>query len=306
MKLSVLNLEDEKNYSELILAELERHWPGLKFVRVETAEEFASAIENQKFDLILADYRLPSFDGLTALEMAKERLAETPVVFVTGTMGEELTAEALKKGAADVVLKDRLSRLVPVVKRALDDADAHRKLKEAESALRESEERFRAVVETATDAIICLKEPDTAYFWNKKASEMFGYSADEVKDKRMHDLIAPERYRPMAREGMKAFFETGAVKMAGRTIEVEGIRKDGTEFPMELSVSAMKINGKWHATGIIRDITARKKAEEETKAHVEELERFMKATIQREDRVKELRDEVKALKAQLAEADNRK
>lgn len=306
MSLSILHIEDERDYSELVRAELEREWPDLEFRLVDTRDDFASAIGQGVFDLILADYRLPAFDGLTALGMAKERLPDVPVVFVTGTMGEELTVEALKKGAADVVLKDRLPRLVPVVKRALSEARARRQLREAEVALRESEERFRAVSETASDAIICLKEPDTVYFWNKKAEEIFGFSLAELEGRQFHDVVVPEEHREKAKEAISAFFKTGVCSMAGETIEIKGLRKDGAEFPAELSLSVMKIKGAWHSAGIIRDISVRKKAEAELKAHVEELERFMKATVKREDKVKELRDEVTALKARLGEADNEK
>lgn len=121
---------------------------------------------------------------------------------------------------------------------------------------------FHTVVETAGDAIISMKPPGEIYLWNKKAEEMFGYLAEEVIGKDLHSLIVPERYREKAGEGYRAFFQTGTGPIVGKTIEIEAIRKDGTEFPVELTVSAMNIRGEWHATGIVRDIIERKKAEE--------------------------------------------
>ncbi len=171
--------------------------------------------------------------------------------------------------------------------------------KKAEEAIKENEERFRTITNTAGDAIIGLEEPGMINFWNRKAEEIFGFLADEVTGRDMHDLIVPEKYREKAHEGLKGFFQTGAGPVVGKTVEITALRKDGTEFPIALSISAMKIQGKWQATGIIRDITERKRAEDELAKHVDELERYMKATVQREFRIKELRDRVEELEKRL-------
>ena len=121
---------------------------------------------------------------------------------------------------------------------------------------------------------------------------MFGSHAAEAIGRDMHALIVPERYYEKAREGLKTFFQTGIGTVVGKTIELYALRRDGTEFPIELSISPMQIRGEWHATGIIRDITERRQAEEKLKQQVEELERFKKATIQREIRMKQLRDKL--------------
>ncbi len=171
----------------------------------------------------------------------------------------------------------------------------------AEAVLCEREERFRAVSETASDAIICLNEHGIIYFYNKSAEGIFGYTADEVMNKAVHEVLCPERFREKAGEGLKGFYESGRGPLVGKTIEIEGLRRDGTEFPIELSISAMNIQGKWHATGIIRDITERKKAENLLRERMDELERFVKATVQREFRMKELMDENEGLKLKIKE-----
>jgi PleD family two-component response regulator len=112
-ELRILILEDNPHDAELIRHELRK--AGLFFVseRVDTEEGFQKAIEDLAPDIILADYSLPQFDGFSALKIAQKRCPDVPFVFVTGTMGEEIAIDALKTGATDFVLKERLSRLVP-------------------------------------------------------------------------------------------------------------------------------------------------------------------------------------------------
>lgn len=134
-KIRILNLEDKKYDSELIHSTLEEEGLDCEITRVETRDGFTGCLKEGKFDLILADYSLPSFDGLTALLIAKEICPDVPLIFVTGTMGEEVAIEALKHGATDYVLKDRLSRLMPAATRALKEAEDKRERKKAEAEL---------------------------------------------------------------------------------------------------------------------------------------------------------------------------
>lgn len=165
--------------------------------------------------------------------------------------------------------------------------------------LKESEERLQTITESAGDAIISMKSPDTIYMWNKKAEEIFGYPADEAIGRDLHKLIVSDVYREKADKGRQEFFKTGRGAILGKALEFNAVRKDGAEFPVELSVSAMKIKGEWHATGIIRDITERKEAEKRLAEQMDFLERFHKAAAQREFRIKELKDRVKELEEEL-------
>jgi CheY-like chemotaxis protein len=119
--LRILLLEDDPNDAELIHELLVEHIV-CKLTRVETCAEFVAALEYSGIDLILADYKLPAFDGLSALHLALRERPEVPFIFVSGTVGEDVAIEALKIGATDYVLKQRLSRLVPSVQRALREA----------------------------------------------------------------------------------------------------------------------------------------------------------------------------------------
>lgn len=129
------------------------------------------------------------------------------------------------------------------------------------AALKDSEERFRAIAETASDAIVCIHEPDTVYVWNRRAEELFGYPAAEAVGRGLHELIVPERFQESSEAGLRRFFESGQGPLVSGAVELAARRRDGTELPVELSVSAMNIKGRWHATGILRDMTERKRAE---------------------------------------------
>ncbi|MDO8544842.1 MAG: histidine kinase [Opitutaceae bacterium] len=144
-ELRVLLLEDNTPHAELVEHFLRES--GLKFrlVRVETREDFIAQIEQLGPDMILSDYALPAFDGYAALTIAKERVPNTPFIFVTGTMGEEVAIETLKSGATDYVLKTRLARLGPAVHRALREAADRRERQRAEDKLRRSLEQLRAL-----------------------------------------------------------------------------------------------------------------------------------------------------------------
>src|ERR1700726_4662242 len=137
--LRILSLEDDPKDAELVQETLESDGISCQITRVETETDFIAWLERGSFDLILADYTLPSFDGLSALKIARQRWPHVPFIFVSGTLGEEVAIEALKVGATDYVFKTRLSRIVPSVQRALREAGERNELRRAEEALRRSE-----------------------------------------------------------------------------------------------------------------------------------------------------------------------
>jgi len=131
---------------------------------------------------------------------------------------------------------------------------------DAEEKLRLSEEKFSKIATSAKDAIIMVNNEGKTIFWNEAATRMFGYSENEIMDREVHTFIAPDRYLDGYKAGFKNFTETGHGDVIGNTIELEGKRKDGTEFPIELSLSSMQLSdGSWNAVAIIRDVTERKK-----------------------------------------------
>lgn len=156
--LRVLNLEDDPNDSELIQTQLAKAEIECDMVRLETREDFVAAMKRGGFDLILADYSLPSFDGLSALKIAMEKCPEVPFIFVSGAIGEEFAIETLKRGATDYVLKDSLSRLPTAIERALKGAEERIKLRQTEEALRRSHEELERNVEERTAELLRTNE----------------------------------------------------------------------------------------------------------------------------------------------------
>lgn len=142
--------------------------------------------------------------------------------------------------------------------------------KRAKEGLRESEEKFRKISDTANDAIIMVDNEGNIFYWNKAAEKIFGYMHQEAIGERIQ-LIIPERYREAHEKGFNEFKTTGQGVVIGKTIELAALKKDRTEFPIELSLSAVKLKGKWNAIGIIRDITMRKHAEEKIIKTTEKL-----------------------------------
>jgi PAS domain S-box-containing protein len=147
---------------------------------------------------------------------------------------------------------------------------------QAQEALRESEERFRKLGESAKDAIIIMDVDGRISFWNKAAQGMFKYRPDEVLGQDLHQLLAPERYREQFQMCFREFKAAGEDRPLAKTMELWALRSDGKEFPVELSLSRMKVKGQWETIGIVRDISERKRAEEERNKLQEQLWRSQK------------------------------
>lgn len=130
-------------------------------------------------------------------------------------------------------------------------------------ALRESEERFRSISSSAQDALIMMNGTGNISYWNEAAERIFGYTKKEAIDKNLHTLLVPKKYLEVFTKGFKNFKNTGQGNAIGKTIEMSAFRKDGTEFPMELSLSSFQLRNEWYALGVVRDISDRKLAEKE-------------------------------------------
>jgi len=151
--------------------------------------------------------------------------------------------------------------------------------KKMEEALIEREEKIRSLTNIAQDAIVMMDHEGNISFWNPAAEKIFGYSSSEALGKEMHTFLAPQRYYENYRKGLAHFRETGQGSAVGKTLELDAVRKGGEEFPMELSLSALQIRGKWHAVGIIRDITVRKREAKETLQRGEAVERLNSSLV---------------------------
>jgi PAS domain S-box-containing protein len=131
----------------------------------------------------------------------------------------------------------------------------------SQQALASSEEKSNAISAAVLDGLIMVDDRGALVYWNPAAERILGYRADEVLGKQLHQLLTPQRYRDDAVRGFDAFRSNGQGAVIGKTLETEALHKDGHEIPVELSISALKLDGRWHAVGILRDNTEHKRAE---------------------------------------------
>ena len=183
----ILLLEDSPRDAELVERELRRGGIGFVSKRLDTEKAFAEAINDSAPDLVLADYQLRGFNGLEALAMVRQQCPDVPFILISGVCGEELAIDALTGGAADYILKDRLYRLVPAVRHALEIADRRR----TERAARETERKFFALTETLP-AIVFVHQDGKFRYLNPAAEQILGYSTAELLGKDFWDVIRPD------------------------------------------------------------------------------------------------------------------
>jgi PAS domain S-box-containing protein len=204
----ILYLEDDPRDLELLQATLESEGVSCNITRVESEQEFVTSLQRGGFDLILADYTLPSFDGISALKVTKQILPDVPFIFVSGTLGEEVAIEALKMGATDYVFKTRLSRILPSVQRALREAEERLHRKRVEEALRNSEQSFRLIFDTLPGLIAVQTAAGELELVNGKLLEYFGKTLEELKAWTNNDTVHPDDL-PRVIAAWKRSVETG-------------------------------------------------------------------------------------------------
>ncbi|WP_339383248.1 response regulator [Oculatella sp. LEGE 06141] len=264
--LQFLLLEDSSLDAELIYATLVEGGIHCKLMRVETRSEFLSALEQTPVDLILADYSLPTFDGIAALDIARSRCPDVPFVFVSATLGEELAVEMLKNGAIDYVLKQRLGRLVPAVQRALRETEERRERQRAEALLRESEDRYRRLFERNPQPMWVFDAKTLAFLSvNQAAIDHYGYSESEFLSMTIQD-IRPSEDVPVLTRIFSSLPEDADYKGVWKHQ-----KKDGTLIDVEVSTRGETFAGRPARLVLINDITEQQAALRERQQAEERL-----------------------------------
>lgn len=272
--LRVLHLEDSVLDAELIRKNLADAGILCEFTRVETRKDYELALNKGTFDLILTDYTLPSYDGLSALSVATEKCPDIPFIFVSGTIGEDRAIEALKRGAMDYVLKDKLSRLAPRLQRAMEEAEDRAERRRAEQALLESEKRYRRLVESVTNYIYTVriengKPASTTH--GPACVSVTGYTAEEYDADLFlwYSMIHPDDRGIVEKQVQK-------ILLGAETLPVEHriTHKDCTvRWIRNTVVPKFDDHGRLVAyDGLVVDITERKKAEETIREYSLKLE----------------------------------
>jgi len=272
-RLRIVHLEDDPRDCELVAKRLAADGLDCEIIRARTKSELQAALAGPNVDLILCDFVLPSYNGTEALETIKKLHPELPFIFVSGAIGEERAVESLRSGATDYVHKDNLDRLAPVVHRALREAVNRRDRKRAEEALHHSEDRLTQLIGAAQDAIIMMDAQGRISLWNKAAQRILGYSAEEALGQNLHSLLVPTRFHAAHERGFAEFQKAGTGAAVGQVVELAARHKAGIEFPIELSLAPIPLGGAWHAVGVLRDISERKRAEAALREMNQQLER---------------------------------
>jgi PAS domain S-box-containing protein len=251
--LRVLLVEDSATDAKLVVQALRATGRRVEFERVEDAASTRAALEGRSWDLVLSDWSMPKFTAMAALEIVKETGQDLPFIIVSGTIGEESAVDAMRAGARDYVLKDRLGRLMPAIERELRECREH-------AARRESESRSAAIVRCSQDAIVAMDHTGRIVEFNPAAEKCFGYSREEALGQSLTDLVVPDRFREESRARLTALV-SGEGAPSEKPITVTARRKNGSEFPIERTTTRLDIRSPPIIMGFIRDRSEHVKAE---------------------------------------------
>jgi len=254
-----LMVEDVEDDALLMEAELRRHGYEVTFERVDTEEAMRSALLEKNWDVILCDFTLPHFSGNAALELAKECGSDAPLIFVSGTIGEEAAVQAMKAGAQDYVMKTNLARLAPAVERELRDAQTRRESRRAEIAMRESEHKYRSLFEALSDAVFVLDEASGRIIdTNARAEALLGLTRTEIIGSNQALLFMPQQ----GRSGFDFLLAAGHGKYpAGCDLEI--VCRDGRIVPVHASASQLDLYGRRLLLALLRDVSERNRMDEQ-------------------------------------------
>ncbi len=266
----VLIVEDSEDDTRLIVREMERGHYEPEFEQVDNAEAMSSALRREKWDIVLSDYSMPNFSGPEALILLQQSGLDIPFILISGKIGEEEAVAVIKDGAGDFISKDRLQRLPVAVERELREMEVRRQRQQMQDALKESEEKYRNLVERANDGI-CIIQDGLVRYANPRLAEMWGGTVKELTNTPFVNHIHPDelpkvvdRYnRRMAGEQLPTVYET-VLK-----------RKDSSKLYTELNIGVINYLGKPAELVIIRDVTERKQTEEALLTSEENFHRSM-------------------------------
>ncbi len=257
----ILILEDQPDDAALVLHELRRAGFEPQAERVETEEEFLARLDPSP-DVILSDFTLPGWSGTDALRVVQERGLDVPFLFVSGTIGEDQAVAAMRQGATDYLLKDRLTRLGAAVSQALE----RRRLRQEKERAERDAFLMAALVQSSHDVIIGKTLDGVVTSWNGAAERLYGWTEAEAVGKHISFIVPPDRADELA--DMMDRMRRGERVENAETIRV---RKDGARIDVAATVSPIKDadGAVLGASSITRDVTAAKQARETLRRQVE-------------------------------------
>jgi len=238
------------------------HHDGYAVTVAGTVAGAIKLVRAHRFNAIILDLGLPDGDGLEVLKEVQRLDPSLPVVIVTAHISPDRTVGSLTEGAFAYLTKPyHREELRQMLRRAIGIKELAVQVERTEHLLNESEERFRSLVDSATDAIVVADGRGFIVSWNRSASVLFGHAREDTIGKPL-TILMPERYRSGHEKGLARMESTGTSRVIGSVVELHGLRSDGTEFPIELSLATWKTAAGNFYSGIIRDTSARKKTED--------------------------------------------
>ena len=256
--LKVLLIEDDEDdfiLTSELLKEIKRS--SYEITWISKYEEAEAALTNCSHDVCLVDYRLGQGDGISLIRAARNRGSQAPMILLTGQGDTDVDLAANAAGAADFLVKGEIN--AQLLERAIRYAVANAKVA---ASLAESEVRFRSVIESATDAIVLTDTEGKILSWNHGAETIFGYPSQDILGMPIATLF-PTVYSDVQTTNpeINALASAGLLQPGCAAVEMLGVKRDGTELPLEISVSSWKTGDGSYYSGIIRDVTERKSLE---------------------------------------------
>jgi DNA-binding NtrC family response regulator len=269
--LRILSLEDDPKDADLVQETLEAAGIACCVTRVESEPDFLASLERGGFDLILADYTLPSFDGLSALKIAQGGWPHLPFIFVSGTLGEEIAIEALKNGATDYVFKTRLSRIVPSMTRALREAQERIDLRRAGEALRRSEASFAEAQRLSHTGSFGWDVSSGEISWSRETFRIFDCDAEATPT---IELVV-QRTHPEDRSAVQQFVERVSRERKAFDFEHRLLIRDGSiKYVRVVGYPSENESGGFEFVGAVTDVTERKRAEADLRKALDEIKKL--------------------------------
>ena len=256
--LRVLIVEDAQEDAQLIARELEHGGYHVRYRRVDSAQTMCAALDCSPWDVVVSDYLLPGFSGLEALGILKQRGLDKPFIMISGRVGEEAAAEAMRAGADDFLLKGNLSRLVPAIKREICEAAQRQEHRRAEKELRDKLDFIQVLIDTLPTPIF-YNDPNGLYLGcNRAFEEQIGLKRGEIVNKSVHDILPADLAELYTRGEETADSGTGPRSFEGSIACADGESRDVIFYSAAFCNSDSSAGG---VVGALLDISERKRSE---------------------------------------------
>jgi len=269
--LRVLIIEDSEFDARILVNLLRRGGYEPEWVRVETAGALRTELAARPWQLLLADYNLPTFNAPEAIEILHASGLDIPVIIISGGIGEDVAVATMKAGASDYLMKGQLARLVPAVQRELREAEIRDARRKAEQSLRDSEQRYRQIWENATDAVLVLDSGGRVEFANRSATAVFGYDVSELAGRTLDQLRLETG--PLSGEPRPiTIADLVAAASRRRVVDMAAVGKGGEQIIIEGAASEIGTESDRRTVCFLRDVTERRRNEIELRHRREQSE----------------------------------